>query len=733
MNRKIFQILTICLLTVLTASAQYVQKTDLPTIYIETFDGTGITSKDVYKYCRLHYVDEAGIVTSYDSVSIRGRGNSTWNLSKKPYKLKFLNKEKFLGKGYAKAKKWTLLANAGDKTLIRNAVTSALGEFTSLKFNPAYKFVDMVLNGSYVGTYQISDQVDVRPHRVDIAEQPYPIADTTDITGGYLLEVDGFKDGNYFTSTTYQAPVTIHYPEDEEIEWRQNNYIRNFINNIFESALSSQDFTNPETGYKAYVDTTSLIDWYLCTEISANIDGFWSTFCYKEKGDQHLYWGPLWDYDIAYNNDHRVQNDMRLQSSVNQLMADIGYNGSKKWVNRMWEDPWFQKAVYTRYKELIEKGLVDYLQTKVDSLSSLLNESQELNYQRWGINKKMYHEVVLYSSYDQYVSDLKTFITEHCEYLSDAFYSKKPVEPTPPFKPGNFYYRIVNAKTRKAMDLQDNNIVQYSQTDGRESQEWHIRKNGDHYAIINRETGLALNDPTNGPATATTNVGSQLNAEESDEHSEAQMWDFIPQGTEGYYNLLNVRTQHIANLNGGSNSDFTQILSYTNDAKNGTSTNRMWLLQPSSALPVDTIPVDTIPTDTIPVDTIPTDTIPTDTIPTDTIPTDTIPTDTIPVDSIPVDTIAPDTIPVDTIPTGVMAYQEPAEYALAYNQQTKTLHFGSETPAELIFPVRIYNASGRLVGIFRADEHYSMAAHPQGIYIATWNVSGRTRSVKFRR
>ena len=189
---------------------------------------------------------------------------------------------------------------------------------------------------------------------VDIAEQPYPIADTTDITGGYLLEVDGFKDGNCFTSTTYQAPVTIHYPEDEEIEWRQNNYIRNFINNIFESALSSQDFTNPETGYKAYVDTTSLIDWYLCTEISANIDGFWSTFCYKEKGDQRLYWGPLWDYDIAYNNDHRVQNDMRLQSSVNQLMADIGYNGSKKWVNRMWEDPWFQKAVYTRYKELIE-------------------------------------------------------------------------------------------------------------------------------------------------------------------------------------------------------------------------------------------------------------------------------------------------------------------------------------------------------------------------------------------
>ena len=149
--KKLYTLLTLlwCLIAAASAQAQYTQKSDLPTIYIETFDGTAITSKDVYKYCRLHYVDEQGVVTSYDSVSIRGRGNSTWNMSKKPYRIKFQNKEKFLGKGYAKAKKWTLLANAGDKTMMRNAVTSAMGEFTTLKFNPAAKFVDMVLNNTY--------------------------------------------------------------------------------------------------------------------------------------------------------------------------------------------------------------------------------------------------------------------------------------------------------------------------------------------------------------------------------------------------------------------------------------------------------------------------------------------------------------------------------------------------------------------------------------------------------
>jgi hypothetical protein len=105
MSRRLLQLIIVCLFSVLNLHAQYVQKTDLPTIYIETFNGQSIASKDYYIYCRLHYVDETGSVVSYDSVSIRGRGNSTWNLAKKPYKLKFLNKEKFLGKGYAKAKK----------------------------------------------------------------------------------------------------------------------------------------------------------------------------------------------------------------------------------------------------------------------------------------------------------------------------------------------------------------------------------------------------------------------------------------------------------------------------------------------------------------------------------------------------------------------------------------------------------------------------------------------------
>ena len=402
MTRTKLTILQFLLILTSSLSAQqYKRVSNLPHIYIYTFNNVPITSKVNYVYSTMYYVDEDDVVTKYDSMQIRGRGNSTWNLSKKPYRIKFQEKQKFLGKGYANAKKWTLLANAGDKTLMRNAVTSLMGDFLGLKNNPAHKFVDLTLNGKYIGNYQISDQVEVRPHRVNITEQDYPLTEESDITGGYLLEVDGSQDGNCFTTSRYSVPIRIHYPDEEEISPEQNEYIREYMRN-FETVLSSSSFADPEKGYRAMVDSVSLANWFVATEVSGNIDGYYSTYFYKEQQDSLLYWGPLWDYDIAYANDNRKGDTSR------QLMTDVGYGQTKMWVNRMWEDPWFARLVCRRLKEAVDDGLQDYLLSKIDSIQSLLAESQELNYNKWGISTRMLRERVLYSSYDQYVGDLRS-------------------------------------------------------------------------------------------------------------------------------------------------------------------------------------------------------------------------------------------------------------------------------------------------------------------------------------
>lgn len=129
---------------------QHTCVSDLPAIHINTLDGNAITSKDTYVPTTLRYVEPSGIVTVYDSVRVRGRGSATWTLEKKPYKLKFRNKVRMLGSTGANGKKWNLMANHTDKTLIRNAVASFIGSFTGQKFTPGYRFVDLSVNGAYV-------------------------------------------------------------------------------------------------------------------------------------------------------------------------------------------------------------------------------------------------------------------------------------------------------------------------------------------------------------------------------------------------------------------------------------------------------------------------------------------------------------------------------------------------------------------------------------------------------
>ena len=124
MKRKVLSLSLFLMLffgTFWLQAQEYVQQTDLPTIYIETEGGRPIVSKEDYVDAVLHYVDSNGVKT-YDALGVRGRGNSTWNLEKKPYRIKFAEKQEFMGSKRAKAKSWTLLANFADKTLLRNAV-----------------------------------------------------------------------------------------------------------------------------------------------------------------------------------------------------------------------------------------------------------------------------------------------------------------------------------------------------------------------------------------------------------------------------------------------------------------------------------------------------------------------------------------------------------------------------------------------------------------------------------
>lgn len=559
-----------------SSSAQdYPQKSNLPTVYIETENHQSITSKETYLKATLRYVDADG-EKYFDALGIRGRGNSTWKLSKKPYRIKFDKKQEFLGPEHAKAKSWTLLANYADKSLMRNALAACLGDFAGQPFTAAAQFVDLVLNGKYVGNYQISDQVEVRGKRVDIFEQEDPMTDDSNITGGYLLEIDGFADSEpcKFTSSR-GVKITVKSPDDEIIDQRQVSYIKNYIQS-FENALFSADFTNPETGYRRFVDENTLVSWYVASEMTANPDAFWSTYIYKNQDDPKIYWGPLWDYDIAFNNCNR-KGDMTRRMV---LKDGFGSDLTGVWVRRMWEDPWFVNAVNEKWVSMVSKGLEAHLIDFIDAKETELKASQALDGKIWPINVRVYDEYKLFSTYSATVDFLRKFVRERISYLTENFAKEaEGAVPTPPFElEDDYYYRIHNTNTMKCADLSGDGSVLCGNTyvSDTESQQWSIEAldNG-YYVIINRASGDVITDAAplvNGSYQRNT----QLSLTKQDINNQRQQWKFVPLQTGGSYIIANRATGLAWNNSGGSTQDGNPWISWDNDSNNPNKPNRHW-------------------------------------------------------------------------------------------------------------------------------------------------------------
>ena len=392
-----------------TGRAQsYTQRTDVPSVYIETENRRSITSKEQYINCTLIYVDGESMLR-YENTQIRGRGNSSWwNADKKSYRVKFANKERFLGEGFANAKSWTFLANHGDKTMIRNALTYDLGRFMGMKFCPAARFVDVYLNGDYRGTYQISDQVQVHKKRIEVSEE-----------NGWLLEVvnENSKEDPLITTTRYGIMYTIKNPKDEQLTLGKRIAVGQWLRS-FEEAVASDQFMDPQRGWRAFVDENDLINWYVGAEITGNIDALYSIYMYKDGDDDKMHFGPLWDLDLGYDNSSE-------RSLLRQMEAYLGLRDRpfEKIVQRLWNDPWFAQACNDRLQQLVDNGLQQYLLSHIDSLRSAIWQTQTENFRKWHINQEVYSwaKRAYYNNYDSYINDLKGFVNIHIPYLQQAF------------------------------------------------------------------------------------------------------------------------------------------------------------------------------------------------------------------------------------------------------------------------------------------------------------------------
>jgi hypothetical protein len=393
----------------------------LPVLRIEA--DAPITSKKDYETARLEIfgngINEGLWDFSRGKIEIRLRGNSTFWLPKKPYRIKFPEKISPLGLNHAKEKKWILLANDADKSLIRNAVALQISRIMQTdapyrRFTACTQFVDLYLNGMYEGNYHFTDLVEVAPGRVEIQSLTASDAgNASKISGGYLLENDGFAEGrDLWFRSPQNMKVRIRYPDSDDYAPEQATWIANYYATA-ENALFSSNFKDPANGWRKYVDQASWVDYCIINELAGNPDVWWSTNMSKDRDVGYFVMGPVWDFDIAFNNDIRISN------ATYRLMAEAAHD-PKQWISRFMQDETFKAAIKARWnaKKGALLGVIDY----VDELALLLDMSQKANFKRWDIHHQtLGHAMPAPASYQAAIAQLKSYLQARYNYLDSEF------------------------------------------------------------------------------------------------------------------------------------------------------------------------------------------------------------------------------------------------------------------------------------------------------------------------
>lgn len=381
------------------------------------------------------YTDKTMSTKTYSLEYIRGRGNSTWMCDKKPYKIKLQNKENLFGMG--KSKHWVLLANRYDNSLLRNKGTYWLGQQLGMEYTPQCVFVDVVMNGTYYGSYYLCDQVRVGSSSVDIddLEQNEETQNATDeptITGGYLLSMCPYGDEeNLSFTTTKDNQFLIESPSfDGYSNDTQYNYIRDYVQKT-EDAIYGEGFqTSDGVGYEDLLDVDSAVDYYWLQEISMNGDAFGSTSTYLyKKRDGKLYWGPLWDFDFVAWGDYDYSEEPNCAGFVQT---------ERTWFSKLLENKSFAEKLVARWPQIKAKLLaLSEDGGQLDHYKQQVAISERYDFEKWGAYD---FEQGTPLTYDQEVERLKTWITNRVAWIDANVNTLIPTEYSVRFVDGSKVY-----------------------------------------------------------------------------------------------------------------------------------------------------------------------------------------------------------------------------------------------------------------------------------------------------
>ena len=366
---------------------------------------------------------ETDPATDYEGyIGIEIRGQSSQRYPKKQYGLETReasgdnNNVSILG--LPKENDWVLYAPYSDKTLMRNVLAYQtardLGQYASRTV-----FGELILNGEYKGVYVFMEKLKLDKNRV--------AAEDRDDSGAYLLEMTlntklNAQDAFFRTPVTNQ-PIVYYDPDLEDLSEDDASWIAAYVA-TFEQALFSEQFRDPETGYRAYLEIDSAVDYVLINELFKNEDAFRaSTFMYKGVNEK-LKMGPVWDFNISMGNTNYGPSS-RLEG---WMLA------RRPWTERLYQDEAFVEKMVTRWTELREEGLLENLLSTIDHNVDYLEAAQKRNFERWpSLGKYVWPNPTnpetgeVRQSYEEEIDFLKTWLTERVSWIDEHITDSLPL------------------------------------------------------------------------------------------------------------------------------------------------------------------------------------------------------------------------------------------------------------------------------------------------------------------
>lgn len=343
-------------------------------------------------------------------VSIEIRGQSSVHYPKRSYRFETIKSDESDTSvallGMPRDDDWILFGPFHDKAQFRNKMVMDLGARLG-SYQPRSRFCELIYNGECHGLYRLSETIKQDNNRVDIARLTETELYPPEVTGGYILRFDKQDPGEGY--------LQVVYPKPDVIRQQQTDYIMSYLQE-YENVLFSNNFRDPENGFRKYISDSAMVDYMVMTELTKNADGYlFSTYFYKDREDidNRFKMGPLWDYDLAFGNS-------TFQEADRTYGWQFEYNTTLN-ITRMLQDEDFAQLFEDRWYELRQGMLhTDSLFAYMDSLASYIEKPRERNYYVWPvIDEYLFFPNYVSQTYEEEIDNIKGWLSARLAWIDN--------------------------------------------------------------------------------------------------------------------------------------------------------------------------------------------------------------------------------------------------------------------------------------------------------------------------